>query len=65
MTSERASLDSAATTIDELVARIGAAAEHHEDLGEVDAANGLYDVERSLRAAHRRLLDVVSRLERD
>lgn len=65
MTNQRAQLDSAATTIDELVARIAAAAEHHEDQGEVDAANDLYDVERSLRAAHRRLLTVVGRLDRD
>lgn len=64
MTNQRALLDSAATTIDELVARIGTAAEHHEDEGEVDAANDLYDVERSLRAAHRRLLMVVRRLDR-
>jgi hypothetical protein len=64
VTNQRAQLDSAATTIDELVARIGASAEHHEDAGEVDAANDLYDVERSLRAAHRRLLNVVRRLDR-
>ena len=64
MTNQRAQLDSAATTIDELISRIGASAEQHEDLGEVDAANGLYDVERSLRAAHRRLLGVVSQLDR-
>ena len=64
MTNQRALLDSAATTIDELVARIGNAAEHHEDEGEVDAANDLYDVERSLRAVHRRLLMVVRRLDR-
>jgi len=62
VSTQRAQLASAATTIEDLVARVGASAEHHEDLGEVDAANDLYDVERSLRAAHRRLLTVVARL---
>jgi hypothetical protein len=63
VSNQRALLDSAATTIDELVARVGASAEFHEDAGEVEAANGLYDVERALRAAHRRLQDVVRRLD--
>ena len=63
MSTQRAQLDSAATTIGDLIGRIGASAEHHEDTGEVDAANDLYEVERALRAAHRRLLTVVRRLD--
>lgn len=63
MSNQRAQLDSAATTIEELIARIGAAAAHHEERGDEAAASDLYDVERSLRAAHRRLATVVRRLD--
>jgi hypothetical protein len=62
VTNQQAQLASAASTIEDLIARVGASADIHEELGEVDAANDLYDVERSLRAAHRRLEAVVRRL---
>ena len=63
MTNHRAQLDSAATTIEDLITRIGASADAHEQDGDEAAANDLYEVERSLRAAHRRLLVVVRRLD--
>ena len=63
MTNQRAQLDSAATTIGDLISRVGASAEHYEDDGDEASANDLYEVERALRAAHRRLLVVVRRLE--
>lgn len=62
MSNQRAQLDSAATTIEDLITRVGAAADDHEQLGDEAAAGDLYEVERSLRAAHRRLLVVVRRL---
>jgi hypothetical protein len=63
VTNQRAQLDSAATTIDDLITRVGASAEQHEDEGDEASANDLYEVERALRAAHRRLLTVVRRLD--
>jgi hypothetical protein len=59
----RAELDSAASTIEELVRRISAAADQQQSAGDEAAASDLYDVERTLRAAARRLGNVVRRLE--
>jgi hypothetical protein len=59
----RAELDSATATIEELVRRISAAADQQQTDGDEAAAGDLYDVERALRAAARRLANVVRRLE--
>ena len=63
MTNDRPALASAATTIDELIKRVSTAAERFESSGDEATASDLYDVERSLRAAARRLSLVVRRLD--
>ena len=63
MSMHRASLDSAAATIDDLVIRVTMVADHFETEGEEGLANDLYEVERSLQAAARRLHHVVRELE--
>ena len=60
--SDHAELDSSATTIEDLIRRISDAAERYQGLGDENTAYDLYEVERSLRAAARRLETVVRRL---
>lgn len=60
--SNRAELDSSATTIDDLLARISAAADQYQASGDEATAADLYEVERSLQAARRRLEQVVGRM---
>jgi hypothetical protein len=61
---ERAELSSASTTLDELVDRVTAAAEALLRQGEEGLAHDLFEVERSLRAAQRRLSGAVGRMGR-
>ncbi len=56
-------LDSSATTIEDLVQRISALAEKHEKEGDETVAADLYEVERSLRAAGRRLGALLRRMD--
>ena len=62
MEEHRARLSSASTTLGELVARITASAEGFEAAGEEALAAELFEVERSLRVAERRLGGVLRRL---
>jgi len=55
-------LDSSATTIEELVLRISALADEHQRAGDETVAADLYEVERSLRAASRRLGALLRRM---
>ena len=55
MESDRATLSALATTLDELTTRLTAVADGYQATPREDIASGLYDVERSLRAASRRL----------
>ena len=57
------SLQSALTVLEELADRIGGVAERHSAPPESEVAVGLFEVERSLRAASRRLHQVVRLLE--
>jgi hypothetical protein len=59
---QRAVLSSAVTTLDELVARITGVAEALHQAGDESLAFDLFEVERSLRMAHRRLSTVNRRL---
>ena len=54
-TDHRASLQSASTTLDELRQRVTAAADGSLSGGDAAGATELYEVERSLRQAARRL----------
>jgi hypothetical protein len=56
-----ASLSSAATTLDELVTRITETADAAQAAGDESLAHDLYEVERGLRSALRRLEGVVRR----
>ena len=62
MTEEHAQLSSAATGLDELVKRVVEAAERLHVAGRDDLAGDLFEVERSLQAAARRLAGVVRAL---
>lgn len=55
----RAALSSIATTLDDLVERIEAAAKDADFHGDEGLAGDLFEVERSLRRAQRRLRRVV------
>ncbi len=55
-------LDSTATTIEDLVVPIAALAEARQQAGDETAAADLYEVERSLRAAGRRLGTLLRRI---
>lgn len=55
-------LDSSATTIDDLVVRISGLADEHQRAGDEAVAADLYEVERSLRAAGRRLGSLLRRM---
>jgi hypothetical protein len=63
MSTHRAQLSSVATTLDELTQRITDAADHYQDAAKEDVASDLYEVERALQAAGRRLENVVTRLD--
>jgi cell pole-organizing protein PopZ len=60
--SDRAELDSALNTIDDVIARVTAAAERHAADSDESVTQDLYEVERALQAASRRLAVVVRRL---
>ena len=62
MNSTGAELASATSTIEDLMARISHAADTYQSAGDETTANELYDVERSLRSAGRRLATLVRRL---
>jgi hypothetical protein len=55
MESDRAELTALATTLDDLTARLTAAADRFQGTPRGDVADGLYEVERSLLAAARKL----------
>jgi hypothetical protein len=59
---DRAELSSAETTLDELTARITAIAERRQEQKDASVAAELFEVERSLRVAYRRLSAVRRRL---
>ena len=59
MDSDAALLAAAATTLDELIRRIVECADARFREGDEEAAHALYDVERSLRTADRRLTRIV------
>lgn len=62
MDDQRAALSSAVTSLDELVARITGVAEAMHRAGDESLASDLFEVERSLRMAQRRLTVVTRRL---
>jgi hypothetical protein len=55
MESERAELSALATTLDEMTRRITAVADRDAGTPRADVADGLYEVERSLLTAARKL----------
>ena len=55
MESDRAELSALATTLDDLTARLTAAADRSQGSPRGDVADGLYEVERSLVTASRKL----------
>ncbi len=59
MESDRAELSALATTLDDLTARITAAADRYQGSPRGDVADGLYEVERSLLGASRMLARVL------
>ena len=59
---DRAELDSALSTIDDLIARVASVAERHTADADESVTLDLYEVERALQAASRRLAVVVRRL---
>jgi hypothetical protein len=62
MEAERAQLSSVATGLDELIERVDAAASRVREAHRDDLASDLYEVERSLEAARRRLAGVLRQL---
>ena len=62
MENRRAVLSSASTTLEELVVRVAEAGEEANEAGEEGLAHDLFEVERALRMAHRRLEGVTRRL---
>ena len=59
---DRAELSALATSLDELTARITAIADRHKGSPRADVADALYEVERSLLTAARKLDRVVRSL---
>lgn len=55
MESDTALLSAASTTLDELIARVVGCADARLARGDEEVAQALYDVERSLKTADRRL----------
>jgi predicted transcriptional regulator len=62
METDRAELSALATSLDELTARITALADRHRRSPQADVADALYEVERSLLTAARKLDRVVRSL---
>ena len=62
MEHRRALLSSTSSSLEELVVRVTESADDLRDQGEDALAHDLYEVERSLRAAQRRLGAVVRRM---
>jgi hypothetical protein len=62
MEHRRALLSSASSTLEELVVRVTESADDLRSQGDDALAHDLYEVERSLRAAQRRLAAVVRRM---
>lgn len=60
--SDASQLSSVSTTLDELVSRVTRAGEERLAVGDEGAAAELFEVERSLRAAKRRLQTALRRL---
>jgi hypothetical protein len=58
---ERAQLSSATTTLEELLDRVSSTAEAVLAAGDESLASDLFEVERSLRTAHRRLVSATRR----
>lgn len=65
MSSHRAPLASTASSLDELIQRVTAAADDLAGGAEDDVAQDLYEVERSLRTGSRRLRGVLRRMGGD
>ena len=63
MTHEPAQLSSAATALGEMIQRVSEAADRLRVGGRDDLAGDLYEVERSLQAAARRLAGLVRELD--
>ena len=59
---DRTELDSALSTIEDLIARVASVAERHTADADESVTLDLYEVERALQAASRRLAVVVRRL---
>jgi uncharacterized protein Yka (UPF0111/DUF47 family) len=59
MENDRAELSALATSLDDLAARITAAADRYRGTPRSDLADGLYEVERSLLSASRKLEQVL------
>ena len=55
MENDRAELSALATTLDDLTARVTSAADRYQGTPRADVADGLYEVERSLLSAARKL----------
>ena len=55
MENDRAELSALATTLDDVAARVTAAADRYQGTPRADVADGLYEVERSLISAARKL----------
>lgn len=62
MDDERARLSSATTSLEELIERVSTTAEGVLAKGDESLASDLFEVERSLRTAHRRLLAATRRV---
>ena len=60
--SDRAELDSALSTLNDVMARVSAAADRHARDADESVTSDLYEVERALQAAARRLAVVVRHL---
>lgn len=60
---EQATLDTVAAATDELARRVGAAAVRLDGSDDQGVADDLFEVERSLRAAQRRIDKVLRRLD--
>ena len=59
---DAAQLSSLSTTLDQLVSRVTALAEGYQTSPREDVAADLFDVERHLQAAHRRMQKLVAKV---
>ncbi len=62
MASDRAQLSSVSTALEDLTRRVTESAERHLDTEEENIASELYEIERSMRAAGRRLSRLVRKM---